>query len=164
MKISEAHKRRLADPGELARHAARMKIACNRPEFLAKVSGPNSPNWIPDREEVRIRRRVKFLMYGMVKRVLRRTRTSKSLPTERVLGYGASDLRAHLEAGFKDGMSWSNYGRSGWVVDHVVPISAFPINAAPAEVNALANLQPLWWKENDSKGGVRCQKLTGEEL
>lgn len=70
------------------------------------------------------------------------------------LGYSSSEFRKHLESLFKDGMTWSNHGRGPdkWHIDHIKPISAFPLGTLPSVVNALANLQPLWEHENLSKG------------
>ena len=56
----------------------------------------------------------------------------------------------HIEDNFKNGMSWDNYGE--WHIDHIRPISSFPVDAKPSEVNALSNLRPLWANENISKG------------
>ena len=47
-------------------------------------------------------------------------------------------------------MSWDNYGK--WHVDHKKPISLFNKNTPAHIVNALSNLQPLWAKDNLSKG------------
>ena len=158
-KISVGRKRYLSDPAELALHAARIKQACNQPEYLATIRGANNRNWNPDRDAIRMRRRLKFLMYGMLKRILRRRCERKTNHTEILLGYTGHDLRLHLERLFLPEMSWDNYGRTGWVVDHIVPISAFPLDANPVEVNALSNLQPLWWTDNARKSGVRQRHL-----
>lgn len=69
-----------------------------------------------------------------------------------LVGYTAAELRNHLQAQFKDGMSWDNYGE--WHIDHIKPIKAFIDEGVtdPAIINALDNLQPLWASENLSKG------------
>ncbi len=75
---------------------------------------------------------------------------------ERVVGYTIKDLKKHLEKQFKSGMTWDNYGRGGWHIDHKVPKSAFnftkPEHADFKRCWALKNLQPLWEKENMRKG------------
>lgn len=64
-------------------------------------------------------------------------------------------LREHLERQFKPGMSWDNYGRRGWHVDHIRPIASFNITSAEDEdfkqAWSLDNLQPLWETENLKK-------------
>lgn len=63
----------------------------------------------------------------------------------------------HLQAQFKLGMSWGNYGE--WHIDHLIPISASDFtsydDASFKKCWALSNLQPLWATENLSKGGTR---------
>ena len=51
-------------------------------------------------------------------------------------------------------MSWNNYGRGGWQVDHIRPISSFDFNNENwiKECFSLSNLQPLFESENSSKG------------
>ena len=63
----------------------------------------------------------------------------------------------HLEQHFTAGMTWENYGKQGWEVDHIIPRSAFNYET-PDDIDfkrcwSLNNLQPLWGQENWSKGG-----------
>lgn len=61
---------------------------------------------------------------------------------------------ASLEAKFKPGMSWENHG--AWHVDHKRPIASYNFSSVDdhefKECWSLENLQPLWAKENLSKG------------
>ncbi|NBW15807.1 MAG: hypothetical protein EBR82_48255 [Caulobacteraceae bacterium] len=70
------------------------------------------------------------------------------------LGYSVDDLRAHLEARFTEGMTWQNIGR--WHIDHIRPLASFTITGPDCPefraAWALENLQPLWAKDNLSKG------------
>jgi len=71
-------------------------------------------------------------------------------------GYTLDDLITPLERQFQPGMSWDNYGKDGWEIDHIVPRSAFNYTE-PEHIDfkrcwALENLQPLWASENRSKG------------
>jgi len=84
--------------------------------------------------------------------VLTRFKHKKSDKTVEILGYSAQELKEHLESRFQEGMSWDNYGRNGWVIDHVVPVSKFDKDTPMHIVNSLKNLQPLWEKDNLSKG------------
>mgnify|MGYP000453844198 CR=1 FL=1 len=45
---------------------------------------------------------------------------------ENVLGYTQMDLRQYLEAQFKPGMTWNNYGK--WHIDHIVPCASFDLS------------------------------------
>lgn len=70
-----------------------------------------------------------------------------------LIGCTGHELRAHIEKLWKPGMSWDNYEKFGWHVDHVKPLAAFNL-ADPEQLKQawhFTNLQPLWWHENLSK-------------
>lgn len=75
---------------------------------------------------------------------------------EDLVGYTLDDLMRHLEPLFQPGMSWETYGLYGWHIDHIKPEVAFtydsPDDPQFKECWALSNLQPLWAKDNMSKG------------
>ena len=75
---------------------------------------------------------------------------------ESLVGYKLADLMSHLESQFSPGMTWDNYGFWGWHIDHIRPISSFNIKSNSCsefkKCWALENLQPLWRRENISKG------------
>jgi hypothetical protein len=81
---------------------------------------------------------------------LKRFNTNKENKTIELLGYSAQDLKEHLESKFLEGMSWNN--RSEWHIDHIIPVSSFNKSEKMSVVNSLDNLQPLWAKDNLSKG------------
>lgn len=74
---------------------------------------------------------------------------------ESKLPWTITELIIHLESKFKPGMTWDNYGKNGWHVDHIIPDSWFNYNSTNDEGFknswALSNLQPLWASENLSK-------------
>jgi hypothetical protein len=82
--------------------------------------------------------------------VLKRFDIKKNNKTIKLLGYSAYDLKEHLESKFLEGMSWDN--RNEWHIDHIKPVSSFDKNEKMSVVNSLENLQPLWAKDNLSKG------------
>ncbi len=82
---------------------------------------------------------------------------------EDLIGYTKDELKQHLEKQFVDGMSWDNYGRCGWSIDHKMPISFFKFTS-PEEVEfkmcwRLENLRPLWHTDNISKGAKILPEL-----
>lgn len=79
---------------------------------------------------------------------------AKAGKTINALGCSIADLKKHLESRFKDGMSWNNYGRFGWTIDHIKPLSSFDLTNDDQFMKAshYTNLQPLWWQENITKG------------
>lgn len=72
---------------------------------------------------------------------------------EEMVGYTLQNLKEHLESQFKPGMGWHNHGK--WHIDHIIPRSLWQYeNSRDREFKqcwALANLQPLWAKENIQK-------------
>jgi len=78
-----------------------------------------------------------------------------------ILGYNADDLQKHLESLFQPGMTWENHGFYGWHIDHIRPMVSFDFQTTEDEdfhkCWAMSNLQPLWAKENMTKGAKYCE-------
>lgn len=87
---------------------------------------------------------------SILKRTLKFFKTKKHDKSINILGYTPQQLKQRIEFQFKEGMSWSNYGK--WHIDHKKPVSLFDAETPVHIVNALSNLQPLWAKDNLSKG------------
>jgi hypothetical protein len=70
------------------------------------------------------------------------------------LGCSIKQLKDYLTARFQNGMTWDNYGKVGWHIDHIRPLSSFNLNNKKDFLQAChySNLQPLWAKDNLSKG------------
>lgn len=72
----------------------------------------------------------------------------------RDLGCSIEELKIHLEKQFQSGMAWENYG--DWQIDHIIPLSSFDLTDRRHVLKAChySNLQPLWAKDNQSKGST----------
>lgn len=77
----------------------------------------------------------------------------KSGSAVRDLGCSIKELKLWLEHQFQPGMSWSNYGKV-WHIDHIIPLASFDLTNDKHFKKACHwfNLQPLWTKDNLSKG------------
>jgi hypothetical protein len=66
------------------------------------------------------------------------------------LGCTIPELKIHLEKQFKEGMSWSNWSKNGWHIDHINPLDNFNLLNREELLKAVnyKNLQPLWAEEN----------------
>lgn len=66
------------------------------------------------------------------------------------LGCSIDDLKIYLESKFQLGMTWQNYGRKGWHIDHIKPLSSFDLTNKEQLKQAChyTNLQPMWWQDN----------------
>ena len=73
------------------------------------------------------------------------------------LGCSVEELKTYLESKFQPGMTWENWGRGSacWNIDHIIPLVAFNLTDRDQFLAAshYTNLQPLWEKDNLSKGG-----------
>ena len=96
--------------------------------------------------------RLKISLRTRINQALKRNRRPTSVL--RAVGCTISELKSHIEAQFCPGMTWDNWARDGWHVDHIVPLSFFDLSD-PEQMRAAAhfsNLRPLWAKDNLSKG------------
>lgn len=79
-----------------------------------------------------------------------------------LFNFTPEQLRAHLEDRFHEGMTWENRGRKAspsWEIDHIIPVAWWGISSTDdpnfRECWALANLQPMWARDNHSKRAFR---------
>jgi hypothetical protein len=88
------------------------------------------------------------------KRILNVIKGKRRYRSIDLLGCTVSEARVHLEKQFKEGMTWDNHGHYGWHIDHIIPCSSFDFTDPEQQKKCFhyTNLQPLWWRENISKG------------
>jgi hypothetical protein len=87
----------------------------------------------------------------------------KSSKSQELLGCTIQEAREHLEKQFKEGMTWENHGKYGWHIDHIIPCASFDLTDPEQQKKCFhyTNLQPLWAKENISKG---CKNPMAENI
>ena len=61
-------------------------------------------------------------------------------------------MKEHIEIQFQEGMTWENQGTK-WHVDHRIPLAAFKTEKGVEICSWYRNMQPMWGKDNLSKGG-----------
>lgn len=95
-------------------------------------------------------KRVNRVFSNQLQRIMRKMKLRKGATAEQILGYTRDQLRRHLEAQFRPGMSWES---GGFHVDHIKPVAAFIRDGVtdPAVIHALGNLQILTPHENLTK-------------
>lgn len=117
----------------------------------------NKKNWerIKKKLETESVFRLNRRMSNSITKALKRKNTSKNgFSYLDLVDFKIEELVEHLEKQFTEGMSWENYGK--WHVDHIKPKSIFeydtPNDKSFKECWSLSNFQPLWGKDNLSKG------------
>lgn len=80
--------------------------------------------------------------------------TAKSKRTLELLGCSVDSFRIYIESKFETGMTWSNYGKNGWELDHIIPCAIFDLTKPEHQQRCFhfSNLQPLWRSDNLKKG------------
>lgn len=98
--------------------------------------------------EYRLTRNLRSLIGQSFSRILsgklKRSRKSVDL-----LGCDFEFFFSYIEAKFKEGMTFENYGE--WELDHVKPISSANNLIEVEQLNHYTNFQPLWKSENRAK-------------
>lgn len=75
-----------------------------------------------------------------------------------LIGCSMDEYKSYLEALFKHGMTWENFGKlpGCWSVDHKVPIAAHDISTEAGQKTAFhyTNTEPVWHIENITKSSI----------
>jgi hypothetical protein len=79
----------------------------------------------------------------------------KNTTTAKLIGCSWGEFKEYIESKFQPGMTWDNYGRNGWHIDHIIPLCSFDLSDTEQLQKAChySNLQPLWAKDNLIKNG-----------
>lgn len=146
-------KRRETNPEQLRRNSQKWKA--RNLEKERERGRTNSKK----RHELFYGKDVFFTINARVRRSLWRSlrKVNKNKHIYESLGWSASDLICHLERLFTPGMTMDALMRGEIHIDHIRPVCSFHYRSMddPAfkQCWSLSNLQPLWAKENHSKGG-----------
>ena len=87
-------------------------------------------------------------------RVWRKNKGGKKCNTTMNLtGCDLPFLKGYLEEKFTEGMTWENHGK--WHIAHIKPCCSFNLEDEDEQKKCFhySNLQPLWARDNLSKGG-----------
>lgn len=78
---------------------------------------------------------------------------SKSAKTFDLIGCSVEDFKQHIESLWLEGMSWENYGPTGWHIDHIKECHTFDLldPQQQRECFHYSNQRPLWAKDNLSR-------------
>lgn len=158
-----------AENAEKQRALAMARHCKNRDRNLARMQA----NWDANRDTLNEQRRpgarerarmlygkdltftLRSRMSALIWRTLRFNKKKEGKMKD-ILGFTVDELRQHFEGLFTEGMSWEKFMKGEIHIDHKIPINFFKPQSVddPAfkECWALSNLQPLWKRDNLSKG------------
>lgn len=118
-----------------------------------------------ERRKVDLNYRLKFVLSSRLRGALNRQSIQKTKKTMELIGCSIDFLRVHLKSKFSDGMTWNNYGKRGWHIDHIVPCAYFDLSDPEEQKKCFhyTNLQPLWAPDNLRKNsyykGIRMSQI-----
>ena len=130
---------------EKRRNISHRYLVKNREEIYRKIRYYNRTN--SQRKLYRnLSRRIHHLMTDQ--------NVAKSATSIVLTGISMNGLKNYIEKQFKPGMTWTNYGRNGWHIDHIKPCASFDLSNPKQQKQCFryTNLQPLWAFDNLSKG------------
>lgn len=98
-----------------------------------------------------VRNRLKTVLKTQLKR--KKTKYKAVEKTEDLLGCSIEFFQKHIESQFEAWMTWDNYGKHTWHIDHIIPLAAFDLTNDEELRKAChyTNLRPLSAKENWKK-------------
>jgi hypothetical protein len=156
LKESLCHRCKMNQPDVLAKISASSKKLKHTEESKAKTSASLYKRYNSNP----LNRKIAINLRGRLSQAIRNNYKSGS--AVRDLGCSIEELRIYLESKFYPNpetgemMSWDNYGRSGWHIDHIRPLCRFDLTneVQLKEACNFINLQPLWFKDNLEKRHV----------
>lgn len=89
-----------------------------------------------------------------------RSRLNKAIKNNQKTGSAVVDLgctieefKLYIESLWEPGMTWNNWTRDGWHIDHIKPLASFDLDVEEELYKAThyTNMQPLWAKDNLKK-------------
>jgi hypothetical protein len=76
----------------------------------------------------------------------------KDAKTESILGCTIEEFKSYIKSKFTNKMTFDNYGKNGWHLDHIIPLSTAKTYEDVVKLCYYTNFQPLWAKDNLKKG------------
>lgn len=117
-------------------------------------------------KKVRMTTDIQFRLAGNLRSRLNQAikKQVKSGSCIRDLGCTISELKFYFEGQFQDGMTWENWSKTGWNIDHKIPLVFFDLSIREQFLQAVhyTNLQPLWASDNIKKGARISESLSPE--
>lgn len=100
--------------------------------------------------------RISLALRARLRNAVKEQHADKLGKTFELVGCSSFELQKYLESIFLPGMTWDNYGRNGWHIDHIIPCAFFDLTKLEEQKKCFhwSNLQPMWWLDNVSKASI----------
>ncbi len=108
--------------------------------------------YVKNKRQNDIHYRIKDNLRRRINYAIKHSKKSKS--TAELLGCTLQEFKQYIENLWQKGMSWDNYEKFGWHLDHIKPCASFDLTDIEQQKLCFhySNIQPLWAKDNWSKG------------
>lgn len=111
--------------------------------------------------------KISSVLRARLNKALKAKNAKKSNKTFELVGCTISFLMGYIESKFTQNMSWENHGvydvnKQTWHLDHIIPCASFNLLEEEEQKKCFhyTNLQPLWAKDNLSKG---CKIINNDQ-
>lgn len=152
-KKNESHKKYYWNNRE--KELLRSKKKHDKNKEKEKIYRKNNRKKISEREKNRYHNdplfKIKTNIRNRLKLFLKSKSITKRNTTLQIVGASPEVIKEHIEKQFKEGMTWENYGLTGWHIDHIIPLSSAKTEEDVYRLAHYTNLQPLWSEENYKK-------------
>lgn len=157
--LSKERKKNKKEGDRKWRNQNKVKLLVSKKEYYDSVK--NTDKYKRERRNYQRSRlkedecyRIRQTYSSRVRIAIKKQRGDKAYRTLELLGTTIENTREHLESQFTQGMKWDNMGRGGWHIDHIIPCSFFDLTKPSHQKVCFnwQNLQPLWEKNNITKG------------
>jgi hypothetical protein len=93
-----------------------------------------------------IDKKIKHRLRSRISMAMRSVNQNKCMSSANLLGCSINEFKQYLESKFTKGMTWENYGKNGWHIDHIKPCDSFDLTLPDEQKKCFhyTNLQPLW--------------------
>lgn len=120
--------------------------------------------WDSDQRKTNLAYRIGANLSSRIAIALRPNRCRRAAKLTTLIGCSIEFLKTWVERQWKPGMSWENYGRAGWHMDHETPCSQFDFRDHAQQFACFhyTNVQPLWARENYRKNPARQTSLASK--
>jgi hypothetical protein len=102
------------------------------------------------KKRLKIEIRLKNSISERIRAMIKKKGSQKINTAVDYLGCNQKEFLKYIESKFQNGMTFDNYGKFGWHIDHIIPCSAFDLTKEEEQKKCFhyTNLQPLWWRDN----------------